>query len=140
MIHETKFLISRRPYAVDLNGMAIKTTHEEGRRFHSVSIRAVWYRRRRGETVACVGYLWDYLSPAPVDIHEALERMDDGRYGGDCAGRWDGKRYWGAQKPAEIERHLELLRPMLANYPAVPPGFAGWWRYETDRELAAKRE
>lgn len=35
----------------------------------------------------------------------------------------------GAQQPDVTEEHLALLRPMLANYPAVPDGYSGWWRF-----------
>jgi hypothetical protein len=28
-----------------------------------------------------------------------------------------------------IAKHLELLRPMLANYPALPGSYDGWWRF-----------
>jgi hypothetical protein len=67
--------------------------------------------------------------PEPADAHEFLTQHTDGRYGGDCEGRWDGERYWGAQEPAVIEQHLALLRPMLANYPNIPDGYDGWWRF-----------
>jgi hypothetical protein len=141
VIREEKFTLSKRPYAVNLTSLRVKTIEPgEGHpnRWHRVTIDAVWFRRRRGETVACIGQLWDGMrDPAPVDVHDALRRMDDGRYGGDCRGRWDGRGYWGAEEPAVVERHLALLRPMLAAYPAAPAGFDGWWRYETRQELRA---
>lgn len=121
MIREDRFLISRRPYAVDLSSLCVD--------LHRCTINAVWFRRRSGKTVACVGYLWDYQRPAPADVAEFLRRHDDGRYGGECEGRWDGENYWGAQKPDVIEQHLALLKPMLANYPDAPAGFDGWWRF-----------
>lgn len=123
MIREDKFAISRRPYAVDLASL---TTRTDGQ---CSIIRAAWFRRRKGVTVACVGLLWDFQTPAPADAAEFLRRHDDGRYGGDCDGRWDGENYWGAQRPDEIAAHLDLLRPMLEHYPDVPPGFNGWWRF-----------
>lgn len=122
MILETRFAISRRPYAVDLSSL-----HTSGD--SDAQINAVWYRRRNGATVACVGHLWDIQHPLPKDAAEFLARHDDGRYGGRCEGRWDGENYWGAQQPAEIQRHLELLRPMLTAYPAIPDGYDGWWRF-----------
>lgn len=134
MIREPRFLSSKRPYAVDLDGMSI-TTCEVRIVWHSVRVKAVWFRGRRDTPVACVGYVWGSLcDPKPANAVAALGRLDDGRYGGECLGRWDGQRYWGAQEPAEIERHLALLRPMLEKYPAVPVGFDGWWRYETSAE------
>ncbi|MFF1957999.1 hypothetical protein ACFVWX_13535 [Streptomyces sp. NPDC058220] len=121
MIHEDRFLISCRPYAIDLTSLH-NTEHKS-------TVNAVWFRRKQGVTAACLGTLWDIQRPAPADAGEFLTRHDDGRYGGDCDGRWDGENYWGAQRPNVIEEHLTLLRPMLANYPAIPPGYDGWWRF-----------
>lgn len=128
MIHEDRFLISRRPYAIDLTSLrgAMRGTDKL---FYDGRINAVWFRRKQGVTVACVGALWDLQDTEPADATAFLVAHDDGRYGGDCEGRWDGNRYWGAQEPGVIEEHLALLRPMLANYPAVPDGYDGWWRF-----------
>lgn len=122
MIRSDKFLISQRPYAVRLEG---------GMRFrsHGVDLDAVWFRRRYGVTVACIGCLWDIQDPVPVDAYEFLRRATDGRYGGTCLGRWDGRNYWGEQDIEVVQEHLKVLRPMLDNFPAVPPGYDGWWRY-----------
>ncbi|WP_228981442.1 hypothetical protein [Streptomyces sp. DH12] len=122
MIRDDRFLISRRPYAVDLTSLHTQAPSR-------ARINAVWYRRRNGSTVACIGHLWDIQRPLPTSAAEFLARHDDGRYGGRCEGRWDGAWYWGAQEPAVMEQHLEVLRPMLAAYPAVPPGYDGWWRF-----------
>lgn len=132
MIREDKFVISRRPYAVDLDSLHHKQYGEchDGAPMYTATVNAVWFRRRNRRTIACIGHLWDIQSgDAPKDAAEFLARHDDGRYGGDCHGRWDGERYWGAQKPHTIEEHLAVLRPMLTSYPAVPPGFDGWWRF-----------
>jgi hypothetical protein len=143
MIREGKFVLSHRPYAVDLasfhtidpnNGDGLTAEPSE---WTWARIDAVWFRRRgtgygalkRMVTVACVGHLRDLQRPPPVDAADFLARHDDGRYGGDCEGRWDGERYWGSQLPDIIEQHLELLRPMLAAYPAVPAAYDGWWRF-----------
>lgn len=132
MIREDRFLISRKPYAVDLSSLrGSRTETPQGRNdyYFDGRINAVWFRRRKGVTVACIGELWDLQHPEPATAREFLEQHTDGRYGGDCHGRWDGENYWGAQKPDVIARHLEILRAMLANYPAVPPGYHGWWRF-----------
>jgi hypothetical protein len=69
------------------------------------------------------------------DPRSVLSADLDGRYGGDCHGRWDGTRYWGAQEPDVIAEHLTVLRPMLDGYaenpkdPPLPAGFDGWWTF-----------
>lgn len=132
MIRDAKFLISRRPYAVDLGSLrgAVKTTGPgaTARTYYDGRINAVWYRRRRGVTVACIGTLWDLQDEQPAAV-QFLERHTDGRYGGNCDGRWDSQSYWGNGTLAEQEHHLAILRPMLADYPAVPDGYDGWWRF-----------
>ncbi|MET8766352.1 hypothetical protein [Streptomyces sp. NPDC004658] len=136
MIREDRFLISRKPYAIDLTSLrGHRSPTPQGRNpyYFDGRINAVWFRRRKGVTVACVGTLWDLQHPEPTDARQFLEQHDDGRYGGDCEGRWDGERYWGAQEPEIIGAHLSLLRPMLANYPAIPPGYDGWWTFQPAR-------
>lgn len=129
MIREDKFLISKRPYAVDLDSLRIAKPWEPN---CWVLIDAVWFRRRRGVTVAVIGTLADFqATPAPLSTVEALERYTDGRYGGSWIARWDGESYVSEHpvSPEDMARHMELLRPMLENYPAVPPGYDGWWRF-----------
>ncbi|CAM4387608.1 hypothetical protein [Nocardiopsis rhodophaea] len=134
MHRETRFLISRRPYAVDLNSLRIETrTRYDGEPYYEGRINAVWYRRRKGVTYACIGTLWDIQHDLPRGGAEFLARHDDGRYGGDCHGRWDGTRYWGAQVPEVTERHLLVLRPMLDHFPTVPEGYDGWWTFHPPR-------
>jgi hypothetical protein len=122
MIREDRFLISRKQFAVDLSTL---TTDND----HTAYLTAAWYRRRRGVTVACIGHLWDIQNPLPKDAAEFLQRHTDGRHGGTCHGRWDGESYWGTGTLTDQEQHLAILRPMLANYPAIPPGHDGWWRF-----------
>lgn len=141
MIREEKFLISRKPFAVDLGSLSSEsqTVHNAGteyeRHIYRGRIEAVWFRRKHGTTYACLGSLklWGHNLPRRIeDIEDPVKVLSadlDSGSGGDCHGRWDGDRYWGAQEPDVIERHLELLRPMLANYPAVPDGYDGWWRF-----------
>ena len=139
MIRETRFLISRKPYAVDLGSLRIqehtRPRQHGGGCYYSGRIDAVWFRRRKGVTVACIGILWDSQDTRPADGHAFLLGHDDGRYGGDCLGRWDGSGYWGSENPDVMAEHLALLRPMLADYeqdpknPALPAGFDGWWRF-----------
>jgi hypothetical protein len=127
VIREDRFLISRRLYAIDRGSLTVHEPSEHGSAWAQVN--AVWFRRKQGVTAACIGTIRDLQNPAPSDVAAFLAAHDDGRYGGDCDGRWDGERYWGAQEPATIEQHLALLRPMLAAYPAIPAGYDGWWRF-----------
>lgn len=134
MIREERFLISRRPYAVDLTSLHAEQTERDGTYFLKGRASAVWYRRQGGVTRACLGTLglWKHYLSHPVDVDdpEAVLRADlDGRYGGDCEGRWDGESYWGNGTLDEQNRHLAILRPMLANYPRLPAGYDGWWRF-----------
>lgn len=134
MRREDRFVMSHRPYAVDLSSL------REERGF--LRVDAVWFRRRpRGRnrdmiTVACIGNLHTILRPGPATAQEFVERYDDGRWGGHCEGRWDGDGYWGAENPDVAAEHLKLLRPMLASYeqnpkaPTLPDGFDGWWTFQ----------
>lgn len=135
MIREERFLISRRPYAIDLDSVA-GSQHPRGDLYaFRGQANALWYRRRRGVTVACIGTLglWSHYLPRRLDLWDAIDILNadlDGRYGGDCHGRWDGTRYWGAEDLDVQEQHLAILRPMLANYPELPPGHSGWWTFQ----------
>lgn len=132
MIRDDRFLISRKPYAVDLGSLrgrredspqGVNPYYFDGR------IDAVWFRRKAGITAACIGTLWDLQHPEPADAAQFLQQHTDGRYGGRCEARWDGTGYWGAEEPDVVAEHLGLLRPMLANYPAIPDGYDGWYRF-----------
>lgn len=139
MIREDKFLISRRPYAVDLSSWKNPWHPSQwngepppGSRmgYWSGSIDAVWFRRRQGVTMACYGNLWDFQNEEAADVHAWLAAHQDGRYGGNAVGRWDGSGYWGSQVTLEEQNEqLAILRPMLANFPEIPDGHDGWWRF-----------
>jgi hypothetical protein len=133
MIREEKFVQAHRPYAADLASF-IPRGPDPGA---EARISAVWFRRkRRGYdwppvTSACAGYIPECLvSPAPRDAADFLARMTDGRYGGKCLARWDGHNLW-APEMGEDEREgfKELLVPVLDAWPAVPPGYDGWWTF-----------
>ncbi|MFF7142296.1 hypothetical protein ACFZB5_13740 [Streptomyces nodosus] len=136
MIRETRFLISRKPYAVDLTTVTGRQHPRGDRHAFSGSANALWFRRRRrGETVACIGTLdlWSHYLPEPLDLgdpHAILSADLDGRYGGTTHGRWDGAGYWGAEDLDVQQQHLAILRPMLADCPAIPPGYDGWWTFQ----------
>lgn len=143
MIREDDFKISRRPFAVKLD--SLRTHFHEVQRvlplpgarpgFWDCRIDAVWFRRRRGETVAVSGMLWDFQDTEPADAVDFLRKHTDGRYGGSAEARWDGTSYWSNQLTLDSDKYcLAILRPMLVNYPAIPPGYDGWWRFETTKE------
>ncbi len=131
MIRTDRFLISKRLYAVDLSSLtAERYTRQDGTPYYCGRIGAVWFRRKQGVTAACIGSLWDFQDGEPTsDPAVFLAAHDDGRHGGDCYGRWDGESYWGTGTLADQEQHLAILRPMLTAYPAIPPGYDGWWRF-----------
>ncbi len=113
-------MFSHRPYAVA--GM-VTTSDGQSR------LEAVWFRRKHGSTAACTGYLylWHWESGRVETVADFLSAYNDNRFGGHCLGRWDGKGYWGSENPEVMARHLELLRPMLNSFPAIPEGYDGWW-------------
>lgn len=136
-MHRTdRFLISQKPYAIDLSTITGESSPQGDRYAFSGSAHALWFRRKDSTTRACLGTLglWRHYLPAPIDPTDPAAVLSadlDGRYGGDCHARWDGERYWGAQEPAVQERHLAILRPMLAQFPAIPAGYDGWWTFAT---------
>lgn len=138
MIRETRFLISRKPFAVDLDSLT-GDQHPRGElHAYSGSVNAVWYRRKDGVTRACIGSLklFSHYLPRPLELCDAIDILTadlDGRYGGDCHGRWDGAGYWGAEDLDVQKQHLAILRPMLTNYPAIPDGYDGWWTFQPTR-------
>ena len=139
MIKTGKFLISKRPYAADLNSFSSEWYDitwggepplDAPKGAWRNTINAVWFRRRRGVTVACIGYLWNSRREQTSSALEMLRDHTDGRYGGTTQGRWDSEGYWGdGVTLAEQDRHLAILRPMLAAYPEIPQGFDGWWHF-----------
>lgn len=134
MIREDRFLISRKSFAIDLTTVT-GDQHERGDLIaFSGRANAVWYRRQNRVTRACIGtlMLFSHYLPERLDLddpHAILTADLDGRYGGDCHGRWDGTGYWGAEDLDIQAQHLAILRPMLANYPATPEGYDSWWRF-----------
>ena len=136
MRREDKFVLSRRSYAVNLSSLRSypawcgTDTSLDELPGNWLMVDAVWFRRRKGATVACAGYITNSQDQAPADASEFLTRIPArfSVYGGTCLARWDGKGFWAAgQDPEENARFLELLRPMLAAFPECPAGWDGWW-------------
>lgn len=129
-----KFKFSQLPYAVDLGSLNAEKKEGRDGPWWDCSITAVWFRRRgKGSsrvTVACIGKLWgSHRHEEPADAVDFLTHQTDGRYGGSCAARWDGIHYWGEERLDLMQQYLAVLRPMLDQFPAVPPGFDGWWTF-----------
>ena len=129
MKREDKFVMSHRPYAVGLGSLRTRFNPTKYGGFWDCQVEAVWFRRRKGVTMACIGTLWDYQDVEPVTTEQFLQAHDDGRYGGTTVGRWDGEGYWGNVSLDEQNEHLSILRPMLEDFPAVPKGHDGWWTF-----------
>lgn len=136
MIRSDRFLISQKPYAIDLSTVTGEQSQRGDRDTFNFSgaANALWFRRKDGVTRACLGtlMLFGHFLPEPLDLSDPaaiLAAKLDGRCGGTCHGRWDGDCYWGAENPETVAEHLAILRPMLANYPNLPTGYDGWWRF-----------
>lgn len=139
MIRADRFAMSHHGFAVNLAtyrsaGLTERTVNGEPRFAVHARIDAVWYRRKLGVTRACLGSisLWAHALKTHVDVTDPLAVLAaelDGRHGGQCDGRWDGERYWGAQEPETQALHLAVLRPMLDDCPSMPDGYDGWWRF-----------
>jgi hypothetical protein len=132
MLREDRFVLSHRQYAV--NPASLRLRFPDPPDSHAWPgwwmADAVWFRRRRGVTVACAGFIANDQDGTPVVAAEFLEKIPTrySVYGGDCLARWDGTGLWAAgQDPEENARFLALLRPMLAAYPNAPSGYDGWW-------------
>lgn len=131
MHREDKFVMSHRPYAVNLSSFRIDEIRTGWRgEYACATVNAVWFRRKNGVNQAIAGELWDSQWDIPKDAVQFLEQHDDGRYGGRPFARWDGTSFWCAgQDPEENAGYLELLKPMLAGFPAAPEGYSAWWRF-----------
>jgi hypothetical protein len=124
MIKAQKFRITDRPYAVLLDSYRLDGGAGRG------EIDAVWFRRRGGVLAACAGRLRDYQQPRQDTAEGFLKAYTDGRYGGDCKARWDGKTLWCLADEETRLGYREFLVPVLQEYPAIPRGWSGWWVFE----------
>lgn len=75
-----------------------------------------------------MGYLWTF---GDKSLDDFLQNESDGRYGGRTLARWDGSNLWAPEMSKDkADECFEFLKPMLDNYPEIPGGFDGWWKYE----------
>jgi hypothetical protein len=142
VIHEEKHLISHAPYALRHDTFNVQEkwatyTNPDGssRRgetpYYTMTMQAVWFRRKSGILSAHYGHLWNSSKEKPASLLAWIENDRDGRYGGRCIARWDGDNLWAPESTWEqMKEYEEFLRPMLESYPEVPPGFDGWWTFK----------
>lgn len=142
MKREDRFLISHAPYAVEPQSLITverpRMKHKDGQwtvddtvpPFWSCEIRAAWFKRKSGVLMACMGTLHTIVVDKPTDYADFLTQYADGRYGGDCAARWDGTELWSPETDwdAMVERQ-KFLAQMLSNYPNIPDSYDGWWTF-----------
>ncbi len=129
MIKAEKFLISKALYAIKPDSLRLADPHPDG--YGWWSLDAVWFKRKHGVTSACMGYLTDLRRLPPADLAEFLADHKTDPWGGRCRAKWNGESLWSEQLTrAEEEVCLQLLRPMLDNYPGTPGGYEGWWKFE----------
>lgn len=159
MIRESRFVLSRKQVAVyppSFRQLDARTyPGNPGNTFNEYAINAVWYRRRKGATVASWGTVRRTLGANVVaaDWQDYLTRAADGRYGPECLVRWDGRTTWADSMVSlhEVTGVVDqFLRPLLAHPvdarthlgvdPAtglpnglVLPGWDGWWRWTPDQ-------
>jgi hypothetical protein len=145
MKREDKFMISRAPYAIRHDTFLVKEkfptyTNPDGssrrgeKPYYTMTVEAVWFRRKSGILSAHYGHLWDSSNEPPADLLAWIENDWDGRYGGNCVARWDGESWWGGVTWRRQQELQPLLDDMLKNFPAAPEGYDGWWSYQRPKE------
>jgi hypothetical protein len=141
MKREDKYLSSHAPYAVDPESFSVVEkwatyTNPDGssRRgetpHYSMTIGAVWFRRKAGVLTAHLGTLWDSELARPADWLSWLESFTDGRYGGRCETRYDGNNLWSPETDwPEMQERQVFLQEMLDDFPQIPARHVGWWTF-----------
>lgn len=138
MKREEKFLISHAPYAVQLDSFTVEekwATFSGGRvaetPYYTITIPAIWFRRKDGILSAHIGTLWGSERERPASAEAWLTDSWDGRYGGNCQARWDGISLWAPDVTWNgMVNYQGVLAWVLENFPQVPDGFDGWWTYK----------
>lgn len=95
---------------------------------------AIWFKRRDGIISVSMGTLRNYyntdLFEEPSGLFEFLRSYEDGRFGGDCVARFDGKNLWSDSKNVEVNKQrLKVLNSILGKFPNLPKNYDGWWRF-----------
>lgn len=120
-----RYQATLHPYAADLNSLRASPT------IGIQTVKAVWFRRRQGTTVAVYGELGDCQAPPPATVSEFLIRLTDGRYGGRAIARWDGVNMWAPQMPWDDTVAVQkTLADALDGHPGCPAGYDGWWTFQ----------
>lgn len=157
MIRAARLAPSRPMYAFDPNSWTVrrfdltefrswagpsrKPVFEDGQPTGG-EMRAVWFRRKAGKTLAAMGVYRPHVlhlddQPRTGDYQAWVDAADDNRYGGDHWSSWDGQTLLTTTPtsvPPELAaQRIEFLTAMLAGYPDPPPGFDGWWTFPKTR-------
>jgi hypothetical protein len=146
-----QFAASKKLYALDETTFKIASENDYVSRkdgktytYFRQTVDAVWFSRRRssGKTAVFFGTISngstneihsDKDTGQPLTYVEFLARAD-GRAGGNPAGCWDGSgTWWDKDYARDFEAQqdiLPFLKDMLANYPQIPLGYNGWYRFQ----------
>jgi hypothetical protein len=134
---QAPFRASKKLYAFNPESFTVEASPGgNGFMGHRYSLEAIWFTRRsNGKRAAVIGELWDHsntrYTPQPWGLAEFIEQIHTARYGGTPGGVWDGNvAWWGsgyADDGARQAAVLPHLQHQLANYPAIPAGYQGWY-------------
>lgn len=144
LIPAPKFLKSKKLYAIDPASFEVTSnqTHPSdptkvGDVMHRYSMQAVWFgKRSNGLLAAFSGELWDFSSSrdgGPWNVDDFIQNVKTARYGATPLGCWDGYGAWWSKPAADDyalqQEVLPFYQNMLANYPAIPSGYHGWFSF-----------
>lgn len=146
-----KFQVSKAPYAIRHDTYLVREkwatyTQPDGSRarregdtpYYTMTVEAVWFRRKSGILTAHYGHLRDSSRDRPADLLDWIENDWDGRYGGNCVARYQADGLWAPGATwQEMKQYEGVLRQMLDNFPESPVGYDGWWTYKRPIEKEA---
>lgn len=132
-IDPANFKPSTRLYAIDTSGFDYTDVSNPIIHIvplYKIELECVWFRLKSGIISAHIGRLWDYCQTIPKSTEDFLASIDTKRYGANCRTRWERIRgVWSIEDRVTYEEDLKILIPMLDNYPQIPDGFDGWWKF-----------
>jgi hypothetical protein len=99
-------------------------------------VRAAWFRRKNGRTLAAMGVyrprVMHHDRDPRADTYLAwIEAADDNRYGASHWSSWDGETLLTTDPPrlapAVAAERIAFLDAMLCGFPGPPDRYDGWW-------------